>query len=43
MRKLHGLTKQSINKTMRTTKPKQEEEDYNVILNRLISGNGFRR
>ena len=43
MRKLHGLTKQSMNKTIRTAKPKQEEEDYNVILNRLISGNGFER
>ena len=41
MKKLHGSTKPSLTKTMRTTKPKQEEEDYNTILNRLISGNGF--
>ena len=34
MRKLHGSTK--------TMKPKQEE-DYNTILNRLISGTGLRR
>ena len=39
MRKLHGSTKQSMNKTM---KPKQEE-DYNTILNRLISGTGLRQ
>ena len=38
MKKLHGSTK-----PMKTTKPKQEEEDYNIILNRLISGNGFKR
>ena len=38
MKKLHGSTKPSF--TMKTTKPKQEE-DYNTILNRLISGNGF--
>ena len=46
MRKLHGSTKPSMNKTMKstnTTKPKQEEEDYNTILNRLISGSGLRR
>ena len=41
MKKLHGSTKPSLTKTMRTAKPKQEEEDYNTILNRLISGNGF--
>ena len=41
MRKLHGSTKQSMNKT-KPTKPKQEE-DYNTILNRLISGTGLRR
>ena len=41
MRKLHGTTKQSMNKT-KPTKPKQEE-DYNTILNRLISGTGLRR
>ena len=34
MRKLHGSTKQPM-------KPKQE--DYNTILNRLISGTGLRR
>ena len=32
MKRLHG-----------STKPKQKEEDYNIILNRLISGNGFKR
>ena len=45
MRKLHGSTKPSMNKTMKstkTTKPEQEE-DYNRILNRLISGSGLRR
>ena len=41
MKTLHGSTKPSFIKTMKTTKPKQEEEDYNTILNRLISGNGF--
>ena len=40
MKKLHGSTKPSLTKTMRTAKLKQEE-DYNTILNRLISGNGF--
>ena len=40
MKKLHGSTKPSITKTMKPPKPKQEE-DYNTILNRLISGNGF--
>ena len=39
MQKLHGSTKLSLTKTMKTAKPKQE--DYNLILNRLISGNGF--
>ena len=39
MKKLHGSTKSSITKPIRTTKPKQE--DYNTILNRLISGNGY--
>ena len=45
MRKLHGSTKPSMNKTMKstkTTKPEQEE-DYNTILNRLISGSGLTR
>ena len=28
---------------MKPTKSKQEEEDYNLILNRLISGNGLRK
>ena len=42
MRKLHGSTKPSKNKTMKPTKPMQEE-DYNAILNILISGSGFRR
>ena len=36
MKKLHGSTK-----PMKKTKTKQE--DYNTILNRLISGNGFKR
>ena len=40
MRKLHGSTKQSMKPT-KPTKPKQE--DYNTILNRLISGTGLRR
>ena len=45
MRKLHGSTK-PMDKTMKstkTTKPKQEEEDYNTILKTLISGSGLRR
>ena len=41
MKKLHGSTKPSLNKTVKNTKPKQE--DYNTILNRLISGNGILR
>ena len=36
MKRLHGTTKPLSNKK---TKPKQE--DYNTILNRLISGNGI--
>ena len=36
MKKLHGSTKPSFN-----MKPKPKQEDYNMILNRLISGNGF--
>ena len=40
MKKLHGSTKPSLT-TIKPTKPKQE--DYNLILNRLISGNGIRR
>ena len=43
-KKLHGSTKPSLTKSMKSTKstkPKQEEEDYNTILNRLITGNGF--
>ena len=45
MRKLHGSTKQSMTKTMKPTKPTKpkQEEDYNTILNRLISGTGLRR
>ena len=39
MKKLHSSTKPSLTETMKTTKPKQE--DYNIILNRLISGNGL--
>ena len=39
MKKLHGSTKPLSNKTVKSTKPKQE--DYNTILNRLISGNGI--
>ena len=38
MRKLHGSTKQPMKPT-KPTKPKQE--DYNTILNRLISGTGY--
>ena len=41
MKKLHGSTKPSLTKIMKNTKPKQE--DYNIILNRLISGDGFKR
>ena len=43
MRKLHGLTKQPMNEIVKPTKPTKpkQEEDYNTILNRLISGNGF--
>ena len=41
MKRLPGTTKPSLTKTMKPTKPKQEEEDYNTILNRLISGNGL--
>ena len=39
MKRLHGSTKPK--KTVKNTKPKQE--DYNTILNRLISGNGILR
>ena len=39
MKKLHGSTKPSL--TKKPTIPKQEEEDYNLLLNRLISGNGL--
>ena len=39
MKKLHGSTKPSI--TMKP--PKTKQEDYNTILNRLISGNGFKK
>ena len=41
MKRLHG-TKPSLT-TMKTAKPKpkQEEEDHDIILNRLINGNGF--
>ena len=41
MKKLHGSTKPSLTTVTQSTKPKQE--DYNLILNRLISGNGIRR
>ena len=41
MKKLHSSTKPSLTKTIKPTEPKQE--DYNLILNRLISGNGIRR
>ena len=37
MKKLHG----SKRPTMKPPKTKHKEEDYNTILNRLISGNGF--
>ena len=43
MKKLHGSTKPSFTKAMKTTKLKPEEEDYNTILNRLISGDGFKK
>ena len=41
MKKLHGSTKQSFTKTIKPPQTKHKEEDYNTILNRLISGNGF--
>ena len=45
MKKLHGSTTKSFSRFPKTvtqsTKPKQE--DHNLILNRLISGNGIRR
>ena len=41
MKRLHGTTKPLITKPMKKNKPKQE--DYNTILNRLISGNGILR
>ena len=41
MNKLHGSTRPSITKPIKTNKLKRQEEDYNMILNRLISGNGF--
>ena len=41
MKKLHGSTKPSFTKTIKPPKSKKEE-DYNTILNRLISGNGFK-
>ena len=45
MKKLHGSTKPSLTTVTNTksTKPKPKKEDYNLILNRLISGNGIRR
>ena len=48
MKKLHGSTKPSLTTVTKisptkSTKPKQKKEDYNLILNRLISGNGIRR
>ena len=48
MKRLHGSTKpllKTVTKmsSTKSTKPKQKEEDYNTILNRLISGNGFKR
>ena len=42
MKQLQGLKKPvPTPRTKKPTKPKQVEEDYNTILNRLISGNGF--
>ena len=41
MKKLYGSTKPSLTKTIKNAESKQEKEDYNIILNRLISGNGF--
>lgn len=37
MKKLHCSTK------TKTKTPKVEQEDYNIILNRLISGNGVKK
>ena len=39
MKKLHSSTKPSPS----SKKPKPKQEDYNLILNRLISGNGIKR
>ena len=44
MKQLQGLKKPvPTPRGKKPTKPKQEQEDYNVILNRLISGNGLIR
>ena len=45
MKQLQGMKRPtSTPKTKKPTKPKQEpQEDYNLILNRLISGNGLIR
>ena len=45
MKQLHGMKiPTSTPKTKKPNKPKQEpEEDYNLILNRLISGSGLRK
>ena len=47
MKKLHSSTKptSSTKKVtfMKPVKSKPKQEDYNIILNRLISGNGFKK
>ena len=40
MKKLHSSTKPIL---MKPVKSKPKQEDYNIILNRLISGNGFKK
>ena len=41
MKDLQSLGKQ-VPKAPKASKPKQKEEDYNLILNRLISGSGIK-
>ena len=42
MKDLQSLGKQ-VPKAAKATKPEQKQEDYNVILNRLISGSGMKK
>ena len=41
MKRLHGSTKPKRQSTLKPATSKQKTEDYNIILNRLISGTGF--